>query len=101
MNLPTNRPVIPSPLTADRIQDWLASRLAHQLGLDPSDLDHHTPLVDYGLNSAQALSLIGEGEKILGCEISPMLLWHYPTLAALSERLAEEVNEAEVETFEL
>jgi acyl carrier protein len=45
--------------------------------------------------------LAGRAEKQLGFTISPILLWHYPTIKALSERIAEDVLDQDTETFEL
>lgn len=84
-----------------KIQNWLVSRIAEKLTLEPDQIDTQVPLDTYGLNSAQALSLISEGETYLGFEISPMLLWHYPTIEALSQRLAEEAEDPDLEAFEI
>ncbi len=92
---------IQNPLDAEAIQAWLISRVSEQLNVEASELDIREPLDSYGLNSAQAMSLIGEGEKLLGFQISPMLLWHYPTIESLSQRLAEEADESDSEIFEI
>jgi len=92
---------IQDPLDAEAIQAWLISRVSEQLNVEASELDIREPLDSYGLNSAQAMSLISEGEKLLGFLISPMLLWHYPTIESLSQRLAEEAGEPDSEIFEI
>lgn len=92
---------IQNPLDAEAIQAWLISCVSEQLNVEASELDIREPLDSYGLNSAQAMSLISQGEKLLGFQISPMLLWHYPTIESLSQRLAEEVNESDSEIFEI
>lgn len=88
-------------ITPDTVQEWLLTRISEQLGIEPDDIDVQTPLDSYGLSSAQAMSIISDGEKLLGCEISPLLLWHYPTIESLSHRLVEEVESSESETFEI
>ena len=88
-------------IDADKIQDWLISNLAQQLGIDPSEIDINIPLESYGLNSAQAMFLIAKSEKMLGFQISPMLLWHYPTIQLLAERLLEEIEDNEAEIIEI
>lgn len=45
--------------------------------------------------------IVRRAEKQFGFEISPMLLWHYPTIEALAERLAEELAESDLEVFEI
>lgn len=88
-------------LSADAIQIWLIAQLAQQLGVEPEAIDRRQPLDSYGLDSAQAMSLISKAERLLGFELSPLLLWHYPTVEALSQRLAEEFEESESEVFEI
>ncbi len=81
----------PSPKTADVIQTWFLTQIAEQLAVDPDDIDVHETFEHCSLDSAQALAIAGRAEKFLGFQLSPTLLWHYPTIATLSERLAEEV----------
>ncbi|KAB8334609.1 NAD-dependent epimerase/dehydratase family protein [Scytonema tolypothrichoides VB-61278] len=76
--------------TAEEIQAYLVSILAEALHIAPDEINVQDSLENYGLNSAQAMLLITQAEKMLGFEVSPMLLWHYPNIEALSERLAEE-----------
>ncbi|MGH8000071.1 MAG: acyl carrier protein, partial [Brasilonema sp.] len=67
----------------------------------PDAIDRRQPLDSYGLDSAQAMSIVSKGEKWLGFELSPILLWHYPTVEALSQRLAEETEASDSEIFEI
>lgn len=80
-------------LNAHEIQTWMVSKLAELLNVDTSEIDIHQPLEDYGLDSSRAMLIVTQAEKIFGVEISPTMLWHYPTIAALSQRLAEDVEE--------
>ncbi len=79
--------------TAADIQHFLVSNLAELLGVEPAEIDIKEHLENYGLDSAQAMILVGKLEKLLGFQPSPLLLWHYPNIASLSQRLAEEVQE--------
>lgn len=72
------------------IQQYLVSHLAQIMNLSPDEIDITQHLESYGLNSAQAMTLVGKVEELLGFQPSPVLLWHYPNIEALSERLAEE-----------
>ncbi|MBD2294657.1 thioester reductase domain-containing protein [Anabaena sphaerica FACHB-251] len=77
--------------TAEDIQDFMVSNLAEVLGTTPEEIDVQEHLENYGLDSAQAMIIISKLENLLGFKPSPVLLWHYPTIAALSQRLSEEV----------
>ncbi len=79
--------------TQSEIQAWLCSHLASALQVEASEIDIQQPLEEYGLDSTQAMSIVTKTEKMLGFEVSPTLLWHYPNVEMLSQRLAEESAE--------
>lgn len=97
----TQLPPTTTQYSVQEIQTWLVTNLAEQLGITPAEIDIHEPLDSYGLDSAQAMLLMSRAQKLLQFELSPILLWHYPTIADLSERLAEEAAESDTEIFEL
>ncbi|MBD2561373.1 MULTISPECIES: thioester reductase domain-containing protein [Nostoc] len=84
---------IKQSFTADDIQIFLVSNLAKLLGVATDEIDVTEHLENYGLDSAQAMILVSNLEKLLGFQPSPLLLWHYPNIEALSQRLAEEVQD--------
>ena len=88
-------------LTAETIQQWLISNLAEQLEVEPEEIDPTLTFDSYGLDSAQATRLMDKAEKILKFRVSLLLFWHYPTIEALSQRLAEEFEESDLEVFEI
>ena len=88
--------------SAQEIQVWLAYRLAEQLGVEPDKIDIREPLESYGLDSAQAMLVMSQAETLLGFQLSPLLLRHYPTIELLSQRIAEESEEGpKSEVFEI
>ncbi|MDH6097392.1 thioester reductase domain-containing protein [Anabaenopsis sp. FSS-46] len=78
----------PSYSAAD-IQAWLVTHLAELIGVETDEIDIRENLENYGLDSAQAMTLVSQLEKMLGFQPSPVLLWHYPNIESLSQRLAE------------
>lgn len=87
--------------TPVEIQAWLVARISEQLGIAPDEIDIREPLDSYGLDSAKAMLIATKAEKLLGFQLSPILLWHYPTIEALSQRLAEEAENSDSEVFEI
>ncbi len=75
---------------AESIQSFLVSHLAEVVGVETTEIDVNENLENYGLDSAQAMMIISKLEELLGFKPSPILLWHYPNIAALSQRLSEE-----------
>lgn len=90
-----------TPLSEASIQSWLVSQVSDRLGVSPDEIDKQARLDSFGLDSAQALGMMSEAENLVGFQVSPALLWHYPTIELLSERLAEDCAEDDSELFEL
>lgn len=81
----------PTPLASAReteIDAWLRNALGERLTVSPSAIEPTRPLAEYGLDSVGTVSLVAELRQWLGRSISYSVLWAYPTLAALSEHLA-------------
>ncbi|MEM8807344.1 MAG: acyl carrier protein [Cyanobacteria bacterium P01_G01_bin.38] len=85
-----NSSSVTSPVEA--IQQWLASQLADLLSIDPSTIDVKQPLTRYGLDSIDAVTLVGDLEDWLDLELPSTLLWDYPTLEKASAYLVEEFD---------
>jgi PfaD family protein len=77
---------------AEAIQAWLVIHLAERLELSPDNIDIREPFSSYNLDSAQVLVLAAKLEEWLEYRLSPTLLWNYPTIEALAQRLAEETE---------
>lgn len=71
------------------IQDWLISKIADLLKVDPETIDKQRQFVDYGLGSRDVVSLSGDLEEFLDRRLSPTLVYEYPNILTLSEHLAE------------
>jgi acyl carrier protein len=76
--------------SAAGIQDWLMREVARELSVEISQLDPSVPLADYGLDSIRATTLSGTLGRHLGRNLSPVLIWDYPSIGALSRYLAGE-----------
>jgi acyl carrier protein len=79
----------PPAITPEAIEELMVSHVASALQLDADDIDVHTPLNDFGLDSSDMLSLGQELEDWLGFKVEATLLWYYPTIDKLSRHLAE------------
>ena len=91
------KPVAQSPSHAmreavergDSYARWLTEALAVRLNLAASAIDLHQPFASYGLTSRLGVELVGDLEQWLGRDdLSPTLLWQFPTIATLSRYLA-------------
>lgn len=70
------------------IQAWLVSNIATLVEIDPQNIDIKKPLEYYGMDSMQAMHLSGNLADWMGRELSPTVVWDYPTIELLASYLA-------------
>jgi acyl carrier protein len=83
--------VVPStePPTEESIRNWLITNIASVVNMEPASIDVRQTFDNYGLDSLQAVSLSGDLEIWLNREISPTVVWDYPTVEQLARHLSE------------
>jgi acyl carrier protein len=77
-------------VTAAQVQQWLVEKLSSRLGVAAESIQVTQYFDEFDLDSTEALILAGELESWLGFEMEATALWYHPTIAALSEHIAEE-----------
>ncbi|MEH2172819.1 SDR family NAD(P)-dependent oxidoreductase [Nostoc sp.] len=70
------------------IEAWLILKVAEQLKIAPEQIDIQQPLAYYGLSSLVAVSIASELQELLERQLSPTLLYDYPSIETLSQHLA-------------
>lgn len=65
------------------ITNWLKNQVAEYVQLDSSEIDSHTPLVDYGIDSVHSVNLCGALEDELGVYVDPLLVHDHPTIQSI------------------
>lgn len=83
------------------VQDWLAERVAEQLGTDADEIETNRPFHSYGLDSVQAMAIATQGKQRFGLEISPLVIWNCPTIESLSEHIVKEIATDDSDLFEI
>src|SRR5579883_3514683 len=78
--------------SAEELQNWLQRKLCELLEIGQAEIDIHQPFNEYGLSSAEAVSLAGELAELLDYELSPTIVYDYPTIARLTHYLAAETH---------
>lgn len=74
--------------SAEVILAWLVNRLADHWEVPAEEIDPDCPFADFGIDSRTSVSLSGELETLLGRELTPTLVWDYPTVNAVVAHLA-------------
>ena len=70
------------------IRDWCIQYLTRTLDLPGKTIDTEMTFARMGLDSANSVFLIVELEDWLGLELTPDLLFEYPTIGELARHLA-------------
>lgn len=73
----------------EAVQTWLIQQLAQQLNLDAKTINVTEPLTRYGLDSIDAVTLVGDLEDSLDLELPSTLFWDYPTIEKSAQYLTE------------
>jgi acyl carrier protein len=71
------------------VENWLVSQLANQLSLDVKTINVTEPLTRYGLDSIDAVTMVGDLEEWLDLELPSTLFWDHPTIAKSAQFLAD------------
>jgi acyl carrier protein len=71
------------------INGWMCNYLARKLNVAPDKIDTRESFDTFGLDSADAVRMIGDLEDFLGRRLSPSLAYKYPTIESMSRYLAD------------
>jgi acyl transferase domain-containing protein/acyl-CoA synthetase (AMP-forming)/AMP-acid ligase II/acyl carrier protein len=84
---PQLEPTQINSVNTENITDWLVAKVTKELQVSPEEISIYEPLAQYGLGSLTAVKISGELQEWLGRELSPTLLYDYPSIAALAQYL--------------
>ncbi len=82
----------------ERIKDSIILHIAERLGVDPTTVDKEKSFSDYGLSSAEAISMMSRLEEIVDRKLSPTLVWDYSTVSKLVNKLIETESDIDMKT---
>jgi 8-amino-7-oxononanoate synthase len=75
--------------SAESIESWLKIWVANELGIDIRKIDVNESFFTYGLDSVTAVSLATALGSLSNSEISPTIIWDYPTIQSLAKYLSD------------
>jgi acyl carrier protein len=85
-------------VSVDSFKSWLIGWLGEELAVDHLPINPAHSFLSYGMDSVQAMSMVGDLEAKFGRRLPPTLAWDYPTIDALAEHLADRLGAAAVPT---
>src|SRR5262249_32987177 len=68
----------PRLASTESLKAWLIAWLASEQGVEREAIDPSQAFLSYGLDSVQAMSMIGDLEAALSRRLPPTLAWDYP-----------------------
>lgn len=75
-------------MSAEDVGDWIADYIARHLGVPATSIDPAASFDSFALDSAIAIEMTGDLERLLGKAVDPMLVYDYPTIEKLAGHLA-------------
>ena len=84
----------PATLTRDQIIDWCREHIAEILDLPVERIPRDAEFDSFGLDSAASVSMIIDLEDWLGFEVSPSLLFEFPTVQLLANEIIRQQDAA-------
>ena len=85
-------------VSSQMIRHWLVEKIARRLNVQAKDIDVHAAIDRYGLDSLEAVNIISDLERWLGRELSPTLIYNYPSIQALSDYLSSQSGSSSLST---
>lgn len=76
-----------SPGSLADIRAWLTSYMAFLLDEEPGKINTERSFDSYGIDSAAAVSLVGDLEDWMGIELDPTIVYDYPSIDQLADFL--------------
>lgn len=78
----------------DTLTSWLIGWVVKEFKNDRESITPDQAFLSFGMDSVQAMTMVGDLESDLNLRLSPTLVWDYPTIGELAEHLAERLGVA-------
>ena len=77
----------------DSLASWLIDWLVREFKIDRESVKPNQAFLSFGMDSVQAMTMVGDLESELSVRLPPTLVWDYPTIGELAAHLAERLGE--------
>ncbi|WED42066.1 type I polyketide synthase [Legionella cardiaca] len=76
---------------------WIKQWVSDHTQTPVTKIDINKAFAEYGMSSVELVAMIGDLEKLLRQPLDPWLVWEFPTIGSLSQRLRAEVRPQVIE----
>ena len=76
----------------ESLTSWLAGWMVKEFKVDRESIEPGQAFLSFGMDSVQAMTMVGDLESDLNLRLSPTLVWDYPTIGELADHLAEQLG---------
>ena len=77
------------PSSMSSLKSWLIAWVAEACETESHLIDPGQTFLSFGMDSVQAMSLVGDLETQFRRRLPPTLAWDYPTIDAMAEHLTQ------------
>jgi thioesterase domain-containing protein/acyl carrier protein len=77
----------------DEIKAWISAEIAEILECDIESINPEQEFSSMGIDSLVAFAITGELSEWIGEDLSATLLWDYPTINSLSQKISDILND--------
>ena len=74
------------------LDTWLVQWMVAEFGIGPHEVEPTRTFLAYGMDSVQAMMLVGDLEARFGLRLRPTLVWDHPNLSSLTQHLLDCLN---------
>ena len=74
----------------NEIRTWILAWVERELRVPAEEISTDASLLNYGMDSVNAIMLVGDLESQLNLRLPPTLVWDHPTIDALTEMIVSE-----------
>jgi acyl carrier protein len=82
--------------TLQEITEWIKNKLVETIQVTPDVISFDKDFLEYGLDSLNAVSFVGEIEQWLDLDLPTTTLWDHSTVNNLAAYLDKELQQAAI-----
>jgi acyl carrier protein len=75
-------------MNKEQLSEWLRAYLSNLVDLPVKEIEDDVDFDSYGLDSLMSVGLLSDLSESVGFDLEPAMIYHYPNIRNLTERVA-------------